>query len=249
MRNAAARYYVTSLPTLGEFGSKPPLSLGEFRGMLADQAWTREPVDAVLLLDDLTQRESFLSGESAEVSPTVLTPAQVRNEAPLPDRLQPADEDAETTGTSLEVDRLWGRYFRFVVALSRTLHCPFLKEWAAFEVGLRNALAVARAEGLGLPGEDYRVATQLDQADEDFAEIVDAWTRADTPLSGWRLLIRARWQWANKHARWFTFRQDELAAYAVKLMLLHQAHRLNRFEEQLSERRAGASNQQEGHEQ
>lgn len=238
MRNGALRYYVTALPTLGELGSRPPVTLGEFREMLADQAWTREPVDAVLLLDDLLQRESFLAGESAEASPAVLTPAQARNEAAMPEVLQFDDEDAGDAA-SLAVDRLWTRYFRYVVNLSRRILCPFLRDWARFEVGLRNALAVARAERLGLAGEDYRVATELESFEDDFEDMVGEWARADNPLDGHRVVLRARWDWVGRHGRWFSFRTDELAAYAVRLMLLHQAFRLKTVEEQMARQSTG----------
>lgn len=236
MMKATARYHVTALPTLGELGSKPPITLGELRERFVDQAWACEPVDAILLLDDLIQRESFLAGESEEIDPAVLTHDQVRNEAPLPDVLHEDARDTTETTTSLEVDRLWNTYFYYVVALSHRMQCPFLREWARFEVGLRNALAVARAEQLGLAGEDYRVAPDFEEADEDLSDIVGEWTRAENPLSGYRLLIRARWDWTHDHEQWFSFRVDELAAYAVKLMLLHQAYRLATLEEQVQHR-------------
>lgn len=241
MKTGTALYYVTALPTLGEPGSKPPIAFDEFREMLGDESWAHEPVDAVLLQDDLMQRESFLAGESTEVGPAVLTPAQARNEAPLPEFLQADDDEAPDTAGLLEVDRLWSNYFRHVVAMSRRIRCPFLREWARFEVGLRNALAVARAERLGLAGEDYRVATELESFEDEFDDIVGEWARADNPLSAYRVLIRSRWDWAGKHERWFTFRTDELAAYAVRLTLLHQAYRLGTLEEQTRHGQSGST--------
>lgn len=245
MKTGTAHYLVTALPTLGEPGSPPPLVLGAFREMVTDPDWAREPVDAVLLLDDLQQRESFLAGESTEVAPTVLTPAQARNEEPLPDLLRGEDEAPESTATTLEVDRLWSSYFRQVVDLSHRVDCPFLGEWARMEVGLRNALAMVRAERLGLAGDDFRVAPELGSHDEHLDELVSEWARAETPLDGYRLLIRARWEWTSVHERWYSFDPDELAAYAVKLMLLHQAYRLTTFEEQASRRGSGVTDQVE----
>ncbi len=245
MKTGTAHYLVTALPTLGEPGSQPPIALGAFREMAADQAWAREPVDAVLLLDDLMQRESFLAGESTEVAPTVLTPAQARNEEPLPELLRGADEAPESTATTLEADRLWSTYFRHVVDLSDRAHCPFLGEWARLEVGLRNALAMVRAERLGLAGDDFRVAPELESHDEHFDDLLSEWARAENPLDGYRLLIRARWEWTSVHERWYSFDADELAAYAVKLLLLHQAYRLSTFEEQASRRASGVTDQVE----
>jgi len=56
--------------------------------------------------------------------------------------------------------------------------------------------------------------------------LLRAWTQASTPLAGLRVLIEARWAWLAEHDAWFSFRDDELAAYAVRLMLLEQWRRL-----------------------
>jgi len=231
MKKVAVRYYLTALPTVAELGSKPPLELAELRAMLESPAWIREPVDAVLLQDDLLQRESFLAGESADVAPAVLTPAQARNEAPLPDALQIEADGKEDHRDPNEIDQLWGNYFRYVMELSRDIQCPILREWTGYEVGLRNALATARAERLGLTGDGYLVASELESLVEDFDDLIGECKRADEPLAAQRLLIRARWDWVNEHGQWFSFRTDELAAYALKLMLLHQMYRLDGTEE------------------
>jgi hypothetical protein len=39
-------------------------------------------------------------------------------------------------------------------------------------------------------------------------------------------VIRARWAWICEHDAWFSFSDDELAAYAAKLVLLEQWRRL-----------------------
>lgn len=225
---SSARYHITALPTLGMPGSAPPLELSDLRERLLDSPWARQPIDVVLLQDDLTQRDSFLSGESSEVQPTVLTEAQTRNEAPLPEFLL---ADAASQVGTLETDRVWESYFRHASTIGREQGVRFLVEWVAFEVGLRNALAVARAQRLGLEHSDYRVAADLGESSQDYARAVEEWGAAGNPLAGQRALIMARWTWVNQHDAWFTFRGDELAAYAAKLLLLHQWHRLARAEE------------------
>ena len=102
----------------------------------------------------------------------------------------------------------------------------FLADWVGYEVALRNALAAARAKRLGLDENDYLVATDLAATDEDFTTLLSEWTAASTPLAGLRVLIAARWAWLAEHDAWFSFSDDELAAYAAKLMLLHQWRRL-----------------------
>jgi hypothetical protein len=46
------------------------------------------------------------------------------------------------------------------------------------------------------------------------------------PLSGLKVLDRARWDWLSRNDRAYSFENDEIAAYAAKLMLLHRWRRL-----------------------
>jgi hypothetical protein len=45
-------------------------------------------------------------------------------------------------------------------------------------------------------------------------------------LEGQKVLDRARWAWLDEHDRWFTFEDDELAAYAARLLLVNRWHRI-----------------------
>lgn len=245
----SARYHITALPVLGELGSAPPIGLDDLRARVADVPRAREPVDVLLLQDDLMQRESFLAGEVEDVAPSVLTRAEARDEAPLPESLSPGDFEAadEPSGSlgagRLGVDRLWARYFRHAAEVARRNRCAFLRSWVGFEVGLRNALAAARARRLGLAEADYQVAPPPEPVgglwfgseggggEGDLSEIVERWASIGDPIAALRVLILASWAWVGRHDAWFTFRNDELAAYAARLLLLYRWHRLARAEE------------------
>ncbi|MDZ7619164.1 MAG: DUF2764 family protein, partial [Patescibacteria group bacterium] len=176
------------------------------------------------------EREAFLSGEITDVSPAVLTVQQSRNEAALPDDLAPRLEgDTEL----LEADRLWEGYFRHAAETGRALGSPLLVQWVGFEAALRNALAAARAKRLEIEGTGYLVATDLAESNEDFSAVLSEWAAAETPLAGLRVVIRARWEWLSLHDAWFSFSEDELVAYAIRLMLLEQWRR-STHEEELS---------------
>jgi len=219
MRRASC-YYIVALPALGDLGSAPPLRPAQLLENVADSPGLRALVEALFLFDDLLQREAFLAGEMGEVDPVVLTPAQARNEAALPAYLAPGDEGAAAA------DSVWRACFRYAWDLARRRGSQFLADWVRYEVGLRNALAGARARRLGLEESDYLVAADLAATDEDFTTALRDWSAAATPLAGLRVLIEARWAWLSEHDAWFSFRDDELAAYAAKLMLLHQWRRL-----------------------
>jgi len=216
-------YDITALPALGELGSVPPVEPARLLEHLADNPRCRTLVEVILLRDDLLAREALLCGEAREIAPIVLSPAQARGEAPLPAYLAgPSPPELQM----LEADTVWNVYFHHAARLARALRSPFLTAWVAYEVGLRNALAAARAERLGLDVAGYLVAAELAAPAEQYDEVVGAWAVAETPLAGLRAVIECRWAWLGEHDAWFSFRDDEFAVYAARLILLRQWRRL-----------------------
>ena len=226
----SARYYnITTLPALGELGSSPSMGLTDLIEHVEENRSWREQLEALVLLDDLLQREALLAGETEEVEPAVLSLPQVQGEAPLPEALiAPADPDQPR---ALQSDLLWERYFRYAHKLARSSGSRFLARWVEFEVALRNTLATARARRLGLDESGYRVAADLARSDEDLSPLLSEWEAAPTPLAGLRVVIRARWSWLDRHDAWFSFSVDELLAYAARVMLLEQWRRTEDKEE------------------
>jgi len=229
---AVGNYYlVTALPTLGDLGSPPPIAPADLVDHLRG-ARARKLVETVLLSDDLLQRDATLAGEVQEPEPAVLLAAQVRDEEPLPPYLA-EEEAAEGAGRAgPATDAVWARYFRHAAKVADRHRSPFLQAWVAWEVGLRNALAEARARSLDLDPEPYLVAPDLGDRDIDFSPLVSEWTEAENPLEGLRVLDRARWRWLHAHEAHFSFADDELAAYAARLMLLVRWHRLEQAEKE-----------------
>lgn len=226
-------YLLSALPALGELGQAPPITSVDLLAHVQPFARPHAIIQAVLLSDDLLQRQAVLAGEIDEPSPAVLSAEQLREEAPLPDYLLalPAHETATHV---MGDDQLWEAYFRCVAKVAAECRCRFLAEWVGFEVGLRNALAESRARALDLNVEGYLVATDLASDTDTFVDVLNEWSTAATPLAGLRVLDQARWAWLEDHDAWFTFRDDELAAYAVRLMLLTRWHRLREPEHNTS---------------
>ncbi len=218
-------YEIVSLAVLGELSSAPPFRLYEFLSRLADNPGCYDRVKVLFLHDDLLQRQGFLSGELKEISPSVLTVNQIRNEEPLPDYLISVSAERWRS----EVDNVWDNYFHYADREALRLGSDFLHKWVGFEVGLRNALADERAKRLGLEPEMYKVAEDLQSREEDFSDVINEWRSADTPLSGLQILIRYRWEWVKDNEPYFTFKADELAVYGLRLMLLTQWHRLSEY--------------------
>jgi len=229
-------FLISALPAIGELGSTPPLKPAQLLTHISENAAATALVEYLFLGDDLLQRQGYLAGEITELDASVLTEAQVRDEQPLPGYLikggQAEDEleDEPVNRRLIQEDDIWDAYYHRGAWLAGRLSSPFLSAWIGFEVGLRNALAVARSQVLGLDSDDYLVASELADTEQDFELLLGEWTSAQTPLAGLRVLDNGRWNWLAQNDFWFTFKNDELAAYAARLMLLNRWDRLSHLE-------------------
>jgi hypothetical protein len=215
-------YGVTALPVLGELGSTPPLQLPELMEMVRGVT-AADLVAAILLADDLLQRDACLAGELPEPVPSVLSPGQVRGQEALPDYL----DTVEHAGEMVPGDSTWAAYYHHAAALAEERDSAFLREWVGIEVGLRNGLAQARARALNLDPAGYIIAPDLGRDAAAVDDVVAEWSGAHDPLEGLEILLESRWRWVHDHDAWFSFGPDELAAYAAKLLLLHRWTRIS----------------------
>ena len=229
---AAGGYYlVSALPSMGELGATPPWTPVALLEHVRAAGGPAEVLEALLLGDDLLQRDALLAGEIEDTQTSVLTREQAADEAPLPSYLVPGgdeddDQDEEAETVRHAGDAVWFAWFRHAADVGRRHGSRFLKAWVGHEVAMRNALATARARALGLDPADYLVAIDLADAGEDFSELISEWAAAADPLAGQRVLDQARWSWVKEHEAWFSFGGDEVAAYAAKLMLIDRWHRV-----------------------
>jgi hypothetical protein len=184
----------------------------------------RAVIETLLLGDDLLQRDALMGGEIEEVHPAVLSVPQVRNEQPLPPYL--IAESGEQLTRKIVTDTVWEAYFHHASNIARRTGNAFLNAWVTYEVTLRNALAARRAKALELEEADYLVATDLADEEYDFTATLGEWSAAANPLAGLQVLDRARWAFLEEHDRYFSFADDELAAYAARLILLQRWDRL-----------------------
>ncbi len=220
-------YLLTALPGLGELGSNPPLAPQAMLEMLAPAAGPYELAPVIFLSDDLQLRQAVLAGEipAEQAEPIVLSAEQVRDEAPLPNVLVGEDGEGDSAGQAqLGIDRVWAMYFAHAAKVARGSN--MLAEWVRYEVGLRNALASARAKALGLDAARYLVTPELGYDEDEYRTVLGEWSAAPNPLAGLRALDAARWAWIDEHGGWFTFKDDELAAYAARLVILHRWKRI-----------------------
>lgn len=221
-------YLLCVLPDLKPFGSVPPISKQELLAVVTESGGPTDIVRTLLLSDDLLQREAVLTGEVEmdQADLVVLSLQETNDEQSLPIFLASSQEDeSEDSGILIAADRIWRRYFHHVAKIAQITHTQFLVAWVKFEVGLRNATAKARAEALELDPAHYMVAPELADLQIRFDNILADWIAASNPLDELKVLDRARWAWLTEHERWYSFSDDEVAAYTAKLMLLHRWHR------------------------
>jgi hypothetical protein len=225
---AEKQYYLLSfLPALEGLGAQPPMSPAAMLDRIDRESSARRLVEAILLSDDLLQREAVLAGELDEPAPAVLSMPQLRDEAPLPDSLQTSSEPTRRVAS----DALWEQYFRLVARTAEQIGSRFLRQWVGYEVALRNALVEARARALNLEPTDYIVAGDLAETEVDLNAVVNEWAAAGDPMAGQRVLDQARWDWLATHEEYYSFGDDELAAYAARLLLMQRWGRIARQSE------------------
>lgn len=220
-------YLLSVLPGLDVWGSAPPVSKRDLLNCVAEAGGPIQSLHTLFLMDDLVQREALLTKElkPEEVNLAVMSLGQDGSVPALPQALLPQDGDAQDN-PRLAVDEIWSRYFTYAAEVARRCGSRFLQAWVRFELGLRNALASARAQALELDPLMYIVKPELEDRDNDFSGVLAAWTTATTPLAGLEVLDKARWEWLDAHGHWYSCKADEVEAYAAKLILLHRWRRL-----------------------
>ena len=228
-------YLMCVLPALKPFGSAPPLNKQKLLALVTESEGPVDIVRSLLLSDDLLQREAVLAGEIEpdDADLAVLTYAQAEDKQPLPHFLAPEQElEHDVTGSPFAMDLIWRRYFRYMVKIARHTRSHFLSGWIEYEVGLRNAMAAARAAKLQLDPKPYLVSPELANPDASFDVELAEWSAEPNPLAALQALDKARWRWLIEQEQWYSFNDDEVAAFTAKLILLQRWHRISETTQQ-----------------
>lgn len=233
-------YLLSVLPALEPLGSIPPLSKHGLFEKVIDSNGPVDTVEMLLLSDDLMQYQALLTEEIEQdrTDLAILSLDKSENESVLPDFLLPeetSEEHEEQQSMRLSVDGIWERYFHHAASVAKRTQSSFLNAWIGFEVGLRNALAAARAQTLDLDSEAYLVAPELADKNIDYHHIVSEWSIASNPLAALRMLDETRWDFCEEHGGWYNFHACEIEVYAAKLMLLQRWRRILTEKQQRNE--------------
>lgn len=218
-------YLLASLPVLDELGATPPLRAAAFlERVQAPQA--HAAARAVFLADDLALRADWQAVRGVVPACAVLTPEQVTGDGALPPELLPRGQRGGRARPA--ADELWAAYVRWAYRLAREIGNPLLERWVVTETALRNALVVQRARALQVEAERWLVAEDVGaHGAAEVARAVVVWSGAADPLAGLAALLRWRWDWVGRCEPWFTFADDEVTAYALRLALMHRWTRVH----------------------
>jgi len=221
-------YLLSVLPALEPIGSVPPMSKSDFLEQVSGANGPVRTVEMILLCDDLIQYQAFLAEEieKDQVDLAILSVDKSENDPALPDFLLPEEVTEEQENRRLSTEAVWSRYFHYTASVAKRQRSSFLKAWIGFEVGLRNALAAARAHSLQLDPTAYIVASELADTDTDYSAIISAWSAASNPLAALEVLDKSKWDWLEEHGQWYSFTAVEIEVYAARLVLLHHWRRI-----------------------
>lgn len=218
--SARLYYLLALLPPLPALGDAPPLGMAELLRIIDQERISdaRLLAEAFKFQAQLMQAATlkllgYSAGDTAGTysfgpdSPPVLIELFLR--------------DPNEIGEDVWFTELWVEHLGFFHSVGKTLGCPLLCRWAAWEKALRLQLQAARSGG----DTDLKVnATDS----HDHRELIAAWRAATDPMDGEKILDQARIDFIEAESRRYSFGIDELAAYFLKLSLLTRHAQMDR---------------------
>jgi hypothetical protein len=212
-------YLVSSLPPLpASVEEPPPLTLDALVDALRLEGGAPWRLGRAILLEpDLRARE--VARARHDPDPRFLVLDDVLAEDGAPGLLDAGEDDGRRR---VPHDAVWERYAQWALAVSAAEGSTLLAAYTRYNLALRNALARARAARLGLDAEPSTVLAEEALDDAEVTDPVLRWSQAATPLEAELALDRARWEYLVEAAPWFTFSLDEVADYALRLVLGHR---------------------------
>ena len=208
---AGLNYYLLSaLPSLGELGAAPPLSYREFLITIKGNRRAHYFSEVLAIQNDLLLWSDAATGRPAAEQPLVLASNDL-GKLDFFRRFFPWRQEDPVTSCLHE------EYYRAAHEAASRRGSRFISDWVRYEVGLLNSLGSVRAQRQAV--EFTPRLTEL-QLDEDYSPVVDAWRSAEHPSLAAAIVEAARWSWIAQNDDWFLFTDDELIAYAAKLLSL-----------------------------
>ncbi|MBW2535226.1 MAG: DUF2764 family protein, partial [Deltaproteobacteria bacterium] len=186
---------LSMLPALPDAPGAPPVPLEQLIALLFEDLAEGDKPLALALLGhlDCQNLEARLQGYEVFDQRAVLTAEAFDERTELPEYMQDFLEAHDSGASSEEYvfDGLWKRFYTSLVEVGEQSGSNFLKDWASYEITLRDTLAKSRAESLGDKPE-LRAAGVAVETAESHAPLLAAMAEAANPMEAERLLDTAR---------------------------------------------------------
>ena len=127
--------------------------------------------------------------------------------------------DAGSITDEYPFDALWRTWFENLVQTAESSRSTFLREWATYEINLRDALVRMRAEALGLKAEMRSSGVAAGEG-ESHAALVSTLNEASNPMERERLLDAARLDKLESISGSDPFSTDAALATLAALLIL-----------------------------
>jgi len=219
------KYYrlLSMLPSLPEAPEPPPIKLEAFVPLIEEDFAERDRplVLAMLGFIDCQNVEALLQDFDVFDERAPLSRAQIEERADLPPYLEEFLEtyDSGAAGEGYAFDELWRGYFEYLVQLGENSGNHFLKDWAAFEIGLRDDLVPMRADATGEKADLRLSGVAVDEV-SDTQPLLSALHEAPNPMEAERLLDTERLKKIDAFAGVDPFSTDAALAYLAALLIL-----------------------------
>jgi hypothetical protein len=191
------KYYrlLSMVPALPQGPDAPPIPLDTLVELFMDDLSERDRELALVLLGYLDCRnvEALLQGYDAFDERAPLSREQLIEREDLPEYLSEFLEahDAGSITDEYPFDALWRAWFENLVESAELSGSVFLREWAIFEINLREALVRTRAEALGEKAEMRSLGVAVGEGESHVA-LLSTLNEANNPMERERLLDAAR---------------------------------------------------------
>jgi hypothetical protein len=211
------------VPPLPETPDAPPIALEELIEIYEQDLSAADQPLALALLGflDCKNVEAHLQQHDVFDRRAPLSLEALDDKRDLPEYLQEFLEvyEAGAISDSYPFDALWRAYFTHLVELAEQHRSSLLRDWASFEITLRDALARQRAEALGLKADLRSSGVAVDGGD-NHASLLSTLAEASDPMERERLLDRARLSKLESISGIDPFSTDAALAYLAAILIL-----------------------------
>ncbi len=219
------KYYrlLAMVPPLPESPEAPPLPLEDLVELYIADLHESDRGLAMTLLGFLDCRniEAKLQDHGVFDERAPISAEALEERTELPEYIAEFLEAFEAGSVNEEYgfDALWRAYFTHLVETAAHGRSTFLREWAGFEITLRDALARQRAEALGDKG-DMRISGVAVDGGEDHSSLLSTLAEAANPMERERLLDTARLAKIESISGIDPFSTDAALAYLAATLIL-----------------------------